>query len=68
MALFNEQFHYYIFAQSVFLKQARVEKKKRCLLSTFKISIEDHVLFCILPIYMTNFAKLASIPCSEAIT
>ena len=44
VALFNEQFHYYIFAQSVFLKQARVEKKKRCLLSTFKISIEDHVL------------------------
>ena len=68
MALFNEQFHYYIFGQSVFLKRARVEKKKRCLLSTFKISIEDHVLFCILPIYMTNFTKLASIPCSEAIT
>ena len=52
----------------MFLKQARAEKKKGCLLSTFKISIEDHVLFCILPIYMTNFTKLASIPCSEAIT
>ena len=68
MALLNEQFHYYIFAQSLFLKQAQVDKKKRCLLSTFKISIDDHVLFCILPIYMTNFAKLTSVPCSEAIT